>query len=75
MVVVWRTSCSTSFCKSNPGELLTFIYKLFMGGITGVYSHAVDISPLRYQPARKIEGFLPISLFIDYNILDNLIIT
>ena len=40
-----------------------------MGGNTGLYSHAVDISPLRYQLACKIKGF---SLFIDCNILVNL---
>ena len=63
-----------SYCKSNPGELLTFMNCTWRGN-TGLYSPAVDISPFRFQQARQIEGFLPIPLFINCNILDNLIVT
>lgn len=63
-----------SCCKSNPGELLTFTNCTWRGNL-GLYSPAVDISPFRFQQARQIEGFLPIPLFTDCHILDNLIIT
>ena len=63
-----------SYCKSDPGELIRFMNCTWRGN-TALYSPAVDISPFRFQQARQIEGFLPIPLFSNCHILDNLIVT